>query len=238
MLKKMSLYFLMMSCCFFSGCGDGSKDKKIEELEAELLKLAQEAEAAGKAKPPAISVCDRTKEIQDLILLKVKKTDCKAVTDQELSSITTVVLEEPVTLKVNDFSGFTSLGILMVIKLGTLDDSGRLQNTVLSADLLSDLTSLEMLFLAGKVEALPSGLLSGLTSLERVSLDFYLDDVPADLFSGLVNLREIELYSKNYPEGLFSNLPALRELDIYFGNMPEAERERIQAEVGEGVRVH
>ena len=234
----MSLYFLIMTCCFFTGCGDGSKDKRIEELEAQLLKQAQEAEAAGKAKPPAVSVCDRTKEVQDLILLKVKKTDCKAVTDQELSSITTIVLEEPVTLKVNDFSGFTSLGVIMV-NLGELDDSDRVQNTVLPADVFFGLTSLELLVLSGEVEALPSGLLSGLTSLERVVLDFYLDDVPADLFSGLTRLQRIVIKSRNYPAGLFSNLPALKDIDIYYGAaFPEAEKQRIQAEVGEGVRIH
>ena len=284
MLKKTSLYFLIILFCFVNlyGCG-GSKDDELQaaldknkELEAQLLKKAQEAEATGKAKPPAVSVCNRTPEMQEIILFKVKKTDCKAVTDQDLLAIKTIKSGKRLSaLRAEDFSGLSSLVVLDI-------DFTRLN---LSAGLFSHLISLEILILDGFSAVLTSGLLSGLSSLEiidfdfdtadipedlfsgfislrRLTLDFgnrptvpgrllsglsslevfdfswtILDNVPVELFSGLVNLREIDLYSKNYPEGLFSNLPALKSLDLYH-ETSETEKQRIQAEVGAGVRIH
>ena len=293
MLKKTSSYIFIISCFFIIGCsgskGNSSKDtseneelqaaiKKNEELEAQLLKLAQEAEKKGTAKPPAVSVCDRTEKIQEIILFKVKKTDCSAVTDQDLLAIRTIKSEERLSsLVATDFSGLSSL-VVLDIKVG-------FNASNLSADLFSEITSLEILFLYsastvnlpsgllsglsslevinfnfstrdipvdlfsgltvlkeltldfGIRQTLPSGLLSGLSSLEVCDLDTYLDDIPADFFSGdFNNLREITLRSKNYPEGLFSNLPTLKSLDIYYETSKE-EKQRIQAEVGEGVRV-
>ena len=293
MLKKTSSYIFIISCFFIIGCsgskGNSSKDtseneelqaaiKKNEELEAERLQSAQEAEKAGTAKPPAVSVCDRTEEMQKIILFKVKKEDCNAVTDQDLLAIRTIKSEEKLSsLKATDFSGLSSLVVLDIKVRSNVNN--------LSADLFSELTSLEILFLysfgtvnlpsgllsglsslevinfefstkdipadlffgltflreltldLGIRETLPSDLLSGLFSLEVCDLDTYLDDISVDFLSGLVNLRDITLYSKNYPEGLFSNLPALKSLDIYYETSKE-EKQRIQAEVGEGVRLH
>ncbi len=249
MLKKMSLCFLMISCCFFIGCDDGSKDKKIEELEAELLRLAQEAEKRGEAKPPAVSVCNRTKGMQAIILYKVKKTDCKAVTDQDLLSIKTIIRDyfevggvadlssmkanDFPGMQANDFSGLTLLSVL-VLPVDTSVDS-------LPVGMLSGLASLEILVMHGSssIKAVPPNLLSGSPSLEIVEFSsFLLDDVPVNLFSGLTKVRKIKIYSQNYPKGLFSNLPSLEELDLELWNMSEEEKQRIQAEVGEGVRVY
>ena len=133
MLKKTSSYIFIISCFFIIGCsgskGNSSKDtseneelqaaiKKNEELEAQLLKLAQEAEKKGTAKPPAVSVCDRTEKIQEIILFKVKKTDCSAVTDQDLLAIRTIKSEERLSsLVATDFSGLSSL-VVLDIKVG------------------------------------------------------------------------------------------------------------------------
>ena len=243
MFKKTGLCFLIISCVFIalSGCGDSKdKDKELEaaikankELEAELLALARKAEEEGKAKSPAVSVCDRTTAIQEIILLKVKKTDCKTVTDKDLAAIKVVMgLEASLpALKAGDFSGLTSLGALL---LG-------FDNSVnsLSEGLFSDLTSLGMLICYGdNISFLPPNLLSGLSSLEVVNLDFRkLNKLSVDFFSGLTNLQVIVLEDniRNYPEGLFSNLPSLKGLEIGF--LLSEEKQRIQAEVGSDVKI-
>ncbi len=235
MLKKTGLYFLVVSCAFItlSGCsgskGNGSKDtdkneelqaaiKKNKELEAQLLKAAQEAEKKGTAKPPVVSVCDREEGIQKIILFKVKKEDCNTVTDQDLLAIRTIKSEEKLGfLRATDFSGLSSL-VVLDIKL-------RLSVNNLPANLFSELTSLEMLFLYnfGTVN-LPSGLLSGLSSLEVINFEFSTEDIPTDLLSGLVNLRELTLdfdMRKTLPSGLLSGLTSLEvcDLDTYLDDI-------------------
>ena len=139
-----------------------------------------------------------------------------------------IVLER-VNLPSGLLSGLSSLEVIK-FDVSTRD---------IPADLFSGLASLRELTLdLGIRETLPSGLLSGLSSLEVCNIDTYLDDISVDFFSGdFNNLREITLLSKNYPEGLFSNLPALKSLDIHYKTSKE-EKQRIQAEAGEGVRLH
>ena len=244
MLKKTSLYFLII-CSFVAlcGCSDSKdKDKELEaaieknkELEEKLLASAKKAEEEGTAKPPAISVCDRTKEIQDIILVKVKKTDCKTVTDKDLAAIKTFVgygKQDFPVLKTGDFSGLTFLGIIVI----------EFDNSVNSmpADLFSGLASLEELYVDGtSIDSVPPNLLSGLSALEKIELDFDLTELPVGFFSGLVSLLEIHLNDpiESYPEGLFSNLPALKVLDINQSSMSFGEKQRIQNEVGPGVTI-
>ena len=245
MFKKISLCFLIVSFVFvaLSGCGD-SKDKnkaleaaleKNKELEAELLALAKKAEEEGKAKPPAVSVCDRTQVIQEMILSKVQKTDCKAVTDKDLAAIKTFGRygkEDFPVLKAGDFSGLTSLGIL-VIEFDILVNS-------MPADLFSGLASLEELYVDGtSIDFVPPNLLSGLSALEKIKLDFNLTELPTNFFSGLTRLQEMVLYDpiESYPVGLFSNLPALKVLDINQSAIAFDEKRRIQAEVGPDVEI-
>ena len=236
---------MVVSCVFItlSGCGDSKdKDKELQaaieknkELEEKLLASAKKAEEEGTAKPPAVSVCDRTKKIQDIILVKVKKTDCKTVTDKDLAAIKTFIRyrerEYPV-LKIGDFSGFTSLGVL-VIEFDSSVNS-------MPADLFSGLTSLEELYLDGYgISSVLPTLLSGLSALERIELDFKLTELPVGFFSGLTSLREIHLTDsiESYPEGLFSNLLALKVLNINLSAIDFGEKQRIQAEVGPGVTI-
>lgn len=253
MLKKTSLYFFVILLSFVTlyGCGDSKDDKlqaaidKNKELEAELLKKAQE----GKAKPPAVSVCGRTKGMQAIILYKVKKTDCKAVTDQDLLSIKTITRDyfevggvvdlsslkanDFPGMKANDFSGLTLLSVLMLPIDRSVDS--------VPVGMLSGLASLEILVMHGSsnIKVVPPDLLSGSPSLEIVEFDsFLLDDVPVNLFSGLTKVRKIRIYSQNYPKGLFSNFPSLEELDLALRNISEEAKQRIQAEVGESVRVY
>ena len=245
MFKKAILYFLIISCSFVTlyGCNDtekGSKDtagsekleaaiKKNKELEEKLLKLAQEAEKKGITKPPTVSVCDRTIEIQEIILLKVKKTDCKDVTDRDLSAIKTLILRDMPALEATDFSGFTGLV--------TLDLDFEYFVKSVPDDLLSHLVSLEVLTLSSYKFTLNP--LSELSSLEIIIFYRFPKDPPVDLFSDLTNLREISIHdlaSKTFPEGLFSNIPSLERVDLAILVSAE-EKQRIQAEVGEGVEV-
>ncbi|MDE0119372.1 MAG: hypothetical protein OXM55_05130 [Bdellovibrionales bacterium] len=246
MLKKIGLYFLMSYSFFIlSGCDD-SKDKELKaaleknkELEEELLALARTEEEEGKANPPAVSVCDRTKELQDIILFKVKKTDCKAVTDKDLAAIKTIMEYHYVNkrslpiLKKGDFSGFTSLVSLYI-------DFNPSVKTV-SADFLqtSDLSSLKEIWLIGGVNSVSPNLLSSLSSLESVQLDFYnVIRLPSGLLSGLTNLQSISIYyQKVFFKGFFSSLPALHTIYISKGVSDETNK-RIQEEVGPDVQIH
>ena len=221
MFKKISLYFLILSCCFVTlqGCGDSKDDElqsaldKNKELEAELLKLAREAEQRGEAKPPAVSVCDRTKEVQELILLKVKKTDCKAITDRDLLAIKTIKIEKWLsTLKATDFSGLNNLIVLDI----------RLSGEVISlpAGLFSSTPDLEILFLDSKGDSvnIPSGLLSGLSSLEIINFEFSRNtNIPEDFLSGLISLKELNLdlgTRQTLPSGLLSGLTSLEVCNL------------------------
>ena len=94
------------------------------------------------AQAQTTGICDRTQQVQDEILNRLSAvSDCAAVTDADLASVTLVVLERKsiTSLEAGDFDGLTAVA-----------------NIVLTENQLG---------------ALPANLFSGLTSLTNLAMD-------------------------------------------------------------------
>ena len=145
---------------------------------------------------PVTPVCDRTRIIQQAILKKSGKTNCKNVTVEDLQAIVALILgsSHPMStypaifsLKSGDFSGLTSLKILN---------------------------------LAGnELRTLPPGIFNGLISLEVLSLEdnSSLKNLTPEIFNGLVSLKELHLGGccvESLPPNVFSTLAVLEYLNL------------------------
>ena len=109
--------------------------------------------------PTIVNICDRTEQVRDAILAKLRDvSDCAAVTDSDLNRVTLLSLydEEITALQAGDFQGLANLEVL---------------------DL--DYNSLS---------ELPDGVFDGLANLERLNLNYNnLTELPDGVFDGLAN---------------------------------------------------
>ena len=128
---------------------------------------AQEDSSAGSsAVEEFLSVCDRTAEVREAILEQLKETDCAAISEVSLQDVIRLNLERKniATLKVNDFSGLSSLTLL------NLSDNLLM---ALPVGVFSDLDSLRWLYLYNnELASLPVGVFNGLASLQILDLEF------------------------------------------------------------------
>ena len=193
--------------------------------------------ATVEARSASAGICDRTAQVRDEILDQLPDTsDCAAVTDADLGSITRLALSENgiTTLKSGDFSGMSNLqhlnladNELSALPDGIFDNLTSLQSLYLYTNRLSelpdgifdDLTGLEdLLFFNNYIRGLPDGIFDNLTGLESLSLGGNrISELPDGVFDNLTRLYSLSLGSNDLselPDGVFDNLTRLYSLGV------------------------
>ena len=174
----------------------------------------ESATAESNAVTPTPGICDRTQQVQDVILDGLSDvSECAAVTVADLESFTAsldLAGENIASLKSGDFAGLSNL-----LTLGL----SRNTFTTLPANVFSGLTSLTSLQVSnGELSSIDARAFSGLTALEVLKLDTNdLDSLPGTVFSGLTTLITLELNGNDLaslPGTVFSGLSALHTLHL------------------------
>ncbi|WP_419163792.1 Ig-like domain-containing protein [Candidatus Palauibacter sp.] len=167
-------------------------------------------------------VCDRTPQVRDGIVERLRVDLCSDPDQQDLARLKALPLkwdedgdgidyDEIITeLNEDDFRNLPGLEWLSL-------QGNRL--TELPENIFSDLSSLEVVDLSGnELTRLPPGLFAGLRRLGWISLfDNRLAELPPSLFQGLAALRELYLGDNeltSLPPGVFSGLFRLETLGL------------------------
>ena len=182
------------------------------------------------------TVCNRTEAVADAIAKAVGVTDCSALTEVDLATITSLDISgvSLASLAAGDFDGMLSLRSLYLgnneltgLPSGIFDDLVSLRElflnsnklTTLSGGIFSNLTSLTNLYLQGNdLSSLSSSVFDGLSSLKHLGLeDNELTSLSGSIFVGIPNVSSI-LLSKNkltsLPAGIFEGLSSLSQLHL------------------------
>ena len=188
------------------------------------------------------TVCNRTEAVADAIAKAVGVTDCSALTEVDLATITSLDISgvSLASLAAGDFDGMLSLRSLYLgnneltgLPSGIFDDLVSLRELFLSSNKLttlpggifSNLTSLTNLYLQGNdLSSLSSSVFDGLSSLKHLGLeDNELTSLSGSIFVGIPNVSSI-LLSKNkltsLPAGIFDGLTSLSQLHLSWNPIP------------------
>ena len=178
------------------------------------------------------SVCDRTAQVRDAIVLAAKRSDCSAVTESDLLNISHLDLSrEGITaLKAGDFDGLVNLVVLDL-------SSNRI--TSLPAGVFQDLINLNVLNLsamnvntATNVNPLPTGIFANLSNLKELDLSSTrLKQLSDSVFSGLTKLEWLWLNHnelRSLPDGVFSGLESLRYLILQQNQLSGLRKETFE----------
>ena len=182
------------------------------------------------------TACNRTEAVADAIAKAVGVTDCSALTEVDLATITSLDISgvSLASLAAGDFDGMLSLRSLYLgnneltgLPSGIFDDLVSLRELFLSSNKLttlpggifSNLTSLTNLYLQGNdLSSLSSSVFDGLSSLKHLGLeDNELTSLSGSIFVGIPDVSSI-LLSKNkltsLPAGIFEGLSSLSQLHL------------------------
>ena len=193
---------------------------------------------------PAVSMCDRTAEVQPSILAKISGiTNCADVSTIHLRNITGGLRFRSgnlSSLQENDFAGLSSLEILWLLNNNSLSSLPegifdglsaltqlQLEGNSLSSldvDIFADLSNLEGLSLKNNaLSSLPEGIFNGLSSLNWISFHTNpLESLPGNIFHGLANLQRLNFYNNNLSSldaDIFNGLANLQEIDLYSNSL-------------------
>ena len=172
-----------------------------------LLVLTLPASAAAQG------ICDRTPEVQNVLMNLTGVRPCGEVTARHLSVVRTLSIyfshSGLFRLQAHDFKGLIGLKSLSFA-------SGNLR---LEEKVFDELRKLESLNLSGNtIRRLPKGVFDGLGGLKRLNLsNNYLASLPAGVFDGLGELEHLNLYRNNLsglPAGVFRGLDSLVTLNL------------------------
>ena len=166
------------------------------------------ATAALPAQAQTVDICDRTAQVRDAILERLKADDCAVVDSVGMANIESISLGRVTTLQRQDFSGLAGLQALFL---------NANQLTALPVGVFDGLTSLQELRLDGnQLATLPAGVFDGLTLLFRLELDSNpLTTLPAGVFNDLMDLKFLDLSDnqlRRLPAGAFDGLNSLQGL--------------------------
>ncbi len=159
-----------------------------------------------------VNICDRTGQVESVILRILSHDNCATVTSAQLSSITILGLNDTfLSLHEDDLDGLTGLGAVYI--------RGNRSLAFLPEGLFGDQSSLREMSLAhNSLSSLPKGLFNGLSSLQVLDLSHNsFNSLHKDLFDGLSSLTNLNLFN-NYlttlPVDLFAGLTSLQSLDL------------------------
>ena len=191
------------------------------------------------------TVCNRTTQVVAAIAKAVGVSDCRAVTEVNLATITTLDLsgQSIASLSAGDFDGMLSLRSLSLsnndltsLPSGIFDDLVSLKDLFLNSNKLttvpggifSNLTSLTNLYLqSNDLSYLPSDAFDGLSALSSINLQSNdLTSLPGDVFDGTPNLTSILLSNNkmtSMPNGIFEGLTQLNQLHLSGNPNPSSQ---------------
>ncbi len=161
----------------------------------------------------AQGICDRTPEVQNVLMNVTGVRPCGEVTARHLSVVRTLSISASgrLSLQAHDFEGLTGLK--------TLAFGG--PSVSLPRGVLDALAGLESLYLNfGNVETRrwPEGIFQGLGQLKRLELSLrHPGNLPAGVFDGLGSLEYLDLnfnHQASLPAGVFVGLGGLKHLDL------------------------
>ena len=166
------------------------------------------------------TACNRTTEVADAIAKAVGVSDCSAVTEVDLATITRLDLSDKsiASLQSDDFDGMLSLTTLFLSNNDL---------TSLPSGIFSNLTSLTHLYLQNNdLSSLSGSVFDGLSSLRHVGLeDNELTSLPSGIFDGIPNVISILLSNNNLtslPAGIFEGLTQLSQLHLSWNPNPNS----------------
>ena len=191
------------------------------------------------------TVCNRTTQVAAAIAKAVGVSDCSAVTEVNLATITTLDLsgQSIASLSAGDFDGMLSLRSLSLrnndltsLPSGIFDDLVSLRDLFLNSNKLttvpggifSNLTSLTNLYLqSNDLSSLPSDAFDGLSALSSVNLQSNdLTSLPGDVFDGMPYLSSVLLSNNkltSVPNGIFEGLTQLTQLHLSSNPNPSSQ---------------
>ena len=190
-----------------------------------------------------VSVCDRTPQVRDAIMEKVRQIDFKIeCQDNELlrviiSEIKILNLDEKniTFLKPGDFAGLSSLGRLYL---------GDNRLTSLPPGIFNGLSSLYLLYIDNNfLTSLPPGIFDGLSRLKRLYLgDNRLTSLPLYIFYDLESLEKLELDDNNFTEldhllFYWRYLENLETLDLRKNPLSDDTKDYLSREIGEDFKL-
>ena len=161
----------------------------------------------------AQGICDRTPEVQNVLMNVTGVRPCGEVTARHLSVVRTLSIyishSGLLRLQAHDFKGLIGLKSLSFA-------SGSLS---LEEKIFDELRKLETLNLSGNsIRRLPTGAFDGLDGLKRLDLSYnYLTGLPVGVFDGLGGLEHLDLSRNNLtglPAGIFRSLGNLVTLSL------------------------
>ena len=225
---KNPLILFLLVFVGLAGCKDDPA-KAVSTTQQHSTKATAPVEATVEAPADPVNVCDRTEQVKNKILAKLEKTDCSAVTAEDLKSFVVLSLYNLniASLKAGDFAGLVTLKTLYI---------SHNQLTVLPEGLFEKLSKLKSLDLStNHLSSVPEGIFGPLVSLQRLRLDNnQLIVLPEGVFTGLKYVEKIDLGDNqlsSLPEGIFDPLISLKKLRLVDNALSEQEKQRITKEV-------
>ena len=222
-LKNISL-FLSVVCVvsFLLSCGDkktkGGDKKNIENQIANQI-----------ANPELlVSICDRTQQVKEELLKRLKKSDCHKIIAKELQSIKRLDLESKgiASLKADDFAGLVNIEDI---------DLGYNAMEHLPVGVFQGLIYLTTVTLAhNRLSSLPVGVFQDCVHLRYIKLEYNnLANLSVGMFQGLTYISNLYLSNNQLDAlepGIFQGIH-IRFLSV-FGNLFSKETEdRIKTEL-------
>lgn len=243
-MKYSTILLLLIFSAYLIGCkGDSeSASKSASEIDnpeesgnlVETLKWFMDddenkAPQIPTTEPPKpavatpINICNRTEQVRTQILVKANKTDCSALTKEDLKiTVFNLANQNLVSLKPGDFEG---------LSLSTLQLNNNNLNT-LPEGVFTGLKNLRRLELGhNQIITLPNGIFEHLTKLRTLNINNnQLSTLPEGVFYGLKNLERLNLSYNQInalPDGIFDYVVSIEDINLKGNNLSESEKQKI-----------
>ena len=219
-----------------------------------LVILATFPADAAPRQQTVVNICDRTPEVEAVILAEVTGATCSTITDAQLAAIVRSLLIEGYsspTLLSSDFAGLTGVNFLTIsaspdletVPANAFSEMPHLRDLYLTDNAINtlhpnafgDLSELEALNLTyNHIKILEEGVFSGLSSLTSLVLqNNALAEVNPGVFDALTSLTYLALQSNNIADldaGTFNKLTGLTSLIL-----SENELSSVHADLFDGL---
>ena len=219
-----------------------------------LVILATFPANAAPRQQTVVNICDRTPEVEAVILAEVTGATCSTITDAQLAAIVGSLLIEGYsspTLLSSDFAGLTGVNFLTIsaspdletVPANAFSEMPHLRDLYLTDNAIDtlhpnafgDLSELEALNLTyNHIKILEEGVFSGLSSLTSLILQKNaLAEVNPGVFDALTSLTYLALQSNNIADldaGTFNKLTGLTSLIL-----SENELSSVHADLFDGL---
>ena len=222
-MKKLALFLFILATV--TGCKDSpEKTAQVTRQDSTLEVVEQSRGVEAK-----VNICGRTEQVKNKLLAKLKKTDCKQVTANDLKSIVVLNLYDQnlAYLKMGDFDGLVTLKTLYL---------SHNQLTALPDEIFNPLVKLRTLVLShNHLTSVKDGTFYPLGSLKTLNLDNNrIVIVSKGSFIGLEKLENLSMGDNELAtvaEGAFEPLISLKKLSLVNNPLTEETKQRITKEV-------